>query len=532
MSWQKERKDSGVLREQGLDLAERATWWDVWSTDQRRLQRRGYRSGARAEIGIVRALNLSQDLLFANRSLGAALGGASRIGVRVLPAPRALSVTSNPMIALGAAFYRRRRNVEGAVMTVGDESVMPASSLIGAMHVAAREGLGIVFVWSGSSQERWLLAQWARSLDMACVAVPRNDVTAGLVAGTDACHLATGMREPTILVLEEDEVVHAWEIPGDLEVSWKAAANDALTSPRVSMTTKGQDPRRTFGDNESRPEPSLETHRVTVGEAYRRAVLGALSRVAELVYVHGEANASPLDDFANAIDIPGGSSERLSAGRGVVFGGGAAIVSVDVVNDMLPLLDDVAGPLIIEMIRDSAPEIGDVPIVAPSTPRDLVGFLETLRLRGGPSVMMIDPWVARNVQDAYDPEFRYVTPLAKASVVAQGSDVGIVTWGRGVAAAKEAALQLGHLSVGILDVRTLVPLDRRGIAEFVASLGRVLVLEGGDGSTAGEIVSSIVETSFGSLKAKPARLSAMRATRDMVAAAVLDLASQAVSPPS
>jgi len=532
MSRQRDREQSVVSQDQAADLAERAAWWDVWTTDPRRLQRRGYRSGARAEIGVVRALNLSQDLLFANRSLGAALGGVTQIGVRVLPTSRTLSVTSRATIAVGAAFYRRRREVEGAVVTVGDESVMSMTSLLGAMSLAVREQLGLVFVWSGSPQHRWLLAQWASSLDMACVKIPRDDVYKGFGAGIDAWHLATGMRAPTLVLLEEDGQQDSWEFPSELEAQWKAAANDALTSPRVTVAPERSDPRRAFSDSERRAEPSREKSRVTVGEAYRRAVLGALGTFPELIYVHGESHISPLDEFPHALGLPGEGVDRLSAARGVVLGGGTAIVSLDVMNDLIPLLDGVKRPLIIEMLRESIFEIGDVPIVAPSNPRDLVGFLETLRLHRGPSVLMIDPWVARHVQDTYDPTFPYVTPLSKASVVAQGSDVGIVTWGRGVFLALEVARQASHLSVGVLDVRTLVPLDRKGIADFVSAYGRVLILEGGDGPVAGEIVSTVVETSFGVLKAKPARLSALRATRDMVAAALVEVSGQAVSPPS
>ncbi|MFN0072486.1 MAG: transketolase C-terminal domain-containing protein, partial [Chloroflexota bacterium] len=71
-----------------------------------------------------------------------------------------------------------------------------------------------------------------------------------------------------------------------------------------------------------------------------------------------------------------------------------------------------------------------------------------------------------------------VIPIGVARLDRPGTDLSIVTYGVGVHHAREAALSLERegISVEILDLRTLLPLDKESIATTVSKTGKVLIL--------------------------------------------------------
>lgn len=106
----------------------------------------------------------------------------------------------------------------------------------------------------------------------------------------------------------------------------------------------------------------------------------------------------------------------------------------------------------------------------------------------------------------------YTIPLGKAAVSAVGTDVSIVTYGAMVQAAlqvRESMLQQG-ISIEVIDVQTLVPLDRETLKNSVKKTGRVVVLHeavktGGFGA---EITAMLLEDPgvFSSLRKPPVRV--------------------------
>jgi len=74
------------------------------------------------------------------------------------------------------------------------------------------------------------------------------------------------------------------------------------------------------------------------------------------------------------------------------------------------------------------------------------------------------------------PEEYYEIEIGKAKHVFQGEDISIITYGSGVHWATEYTQQHPDISIDILDLRTLLPLDYEAIGTSVARTGKVLIL--------------------------------------------------------
>ena len=99
------------------------------------------------------------------------------------------------------------------------------------------------------------------------------------------------------------------------------------------------------------------------------------------------------------------------------------------------------------------------------------------------------------------PDDDYVVPLGQAKTVRQGADVTIVTYGAMVhksVAAAETLEQEDGVSVEVVDLRTLLPLDEDSIVESVKKTGKLLVVheDTRTGGIAGEIAIRVSEKAF------------------------------------
>jgi len=99
------------------------------------------------------------------------------------------------------------------------------------------------------------------------------------------------------------------------------------------------------------------------------------------------------------------------------------------------------------------------------------------------------------------PDDDYVVPLGQAKTVRQGADLTIVTYGAMVhksVAAAETLEQEDGVSVEIVDLRTLLPLDEDSIVESVKKTGKLLVVheDTRTGGIAGEIAIRVSEKAF------------------------------------
>jgi len=156
-------------------------------------------------------------------------------------------------------------------------------------------------------------------------------------------------------------------------------------------------------------------------------------------------------------------------------------------------------------------------IVYPSTPYDAKGLLKA-------AIRDDDPVIFEEHKGLYRapflrevlPQEDYVVELGKARMVREGSDLTIVTYGMMVHRSAEAADTLKEemdLSVEILDLRTLLPMDDEAIMASVRKTGRVLIVheDTRTGGIAGEISMRINEQAFEYLDGPILRVAAIDA---------------------
>jgi pyruvate/2-oxoglutarate/acetoin dehydrogenase E1 component len=149
-------------------------------------------------------------------------------------------------------------------------------------------------------------------------------------------------------------------------------------------------------------------------------------------------------------------------------------------------------------------------VVAPATAADAKGLLATA-IRDPDPVMYLEPLKGYRLVRDEVPDGEHLVSFGRARVARPGTDVTVVAWSAMVGVAEEAAAAAAAdgISVEVLDLRTLVPLDVAGLGEAVARTGRAVVLEEAP-QTAGfgaEVVATIQEEAFLSLEAPIRRVS-------------------------
>lgn len=114
-------------------------------------------------------------------------------------------------------------------------------------------------------------------------------------------------------------------------------------------------------------------------------------------------------------------------------------------------------------------------IVYPSTPRDAKGLLIAAINDPNPVMYFEHKALYRSISGPV-PEHYYELEIGKARLVQEGDDFSIITYGAGVHWALEYATKHPELSIDILDLRTLLPLDYTAIRSAVRRTGKALVL--------------------------------------------------------
>ncbi|MDR0564860.1 MAG: alpha-ketoacid dehydrogenase subunit beta [Azoarcus sp.] len=149
-------------------------------------------------------------------------------------------------------------------------------------------------------------------------------------------------------------------------------------------------------------------------------------------------------------------------------------------------------------------------VVMPSIPADAKGLLKSA-IRDENPVIFIEDMILNFVPGPV-PEEDYTTPIGVADIKKTGRDVTVVTWSKMLGVAFKAAGQLEQegISVEIVDLRTLTPLDENTVLGSVRKTGRLAVLHEATrtGGFGGEIAALVAEKAFDALKAPVKRVAA------------------------
>ena len=245
---------------------------------------------------------------------------------------------------------------------------------------------------------------------------------------------------------------------------------------------------------------------------------GGVFRVSDgLQATHGESRV---------VDTPVAESGIIGTAFGLAIGGMRPIVEIQFMGFSYPGFDQVAShvarmrnrsrhrftvPMVIRMPfgggigaaehhseSDEALYVNTpgLKVVVPSTPYDAKGLLKAAVDDPDPVVFLEPIRLYRSVKEDVPVE-PYTVEIGTARVEREGTDVTIVTYGAMTKECRAAAKELadGGISVELIDVRTLVPLDIETIAESVNKTGRAVVVNEASrtGGYAAEIAAQIQE---------------------------------------
>ncbi len=152
-------------------------------------------------------------------------------------------------------------------------------------------------------------------------------------------------------------------------------------------------------------------------------------------------------------------------------------------------------------------------IVCPATARDAKGLIKSAIRDDDPVLYFEHKYLYRRIKENLPEGEEILTPIGKARLAREGSDLTIITWSAMVYKALEAAERLAAddgLKVEVLDLRTLLPMDDEAILASVRKTNRVLIAheDTRTGGVAGEITARINDQAFEWLDAPVKRVAA------------------------
>jgi len=138
-------------------------------------------------------------------------------------------------------------------------------------------------------------------------------------------------------------------------------------------------------------------------------------------------------------------------------------------------------------------------VVCPSSPYDAKGLIKSAIRDNDPVLYFEHKALYRRIKEDLPTE-EYTVPIGKAKVVREGKHLSIITYGAMVWVALEAAqkMEAEGASVEVVDLRTLLPLDRETVCASAKKTSKVLLLheDTRTGGMAGELAATITESVF------------------------------------
>ncbi|WP_298896236.1 dehydrogenase E1 component subunit alpha/beta [uncultured Psychroserpens sp.] len=149
-------------------------------------------------------------------------------------------------------------------------------------------------------------------------------------------------------------------------------------------------------------------------------------------------------------------------------------------------------------------------VVYPAFPYDAKGLLATAIEDPNPVLFFEHKALYRSIRQQVPTDY-YTLPLGKASMLREGNDVTIISYGAGVHWALETLDNNTDISADMIDLRSLQPLDLDAILHSVKKTGKAIILQEDSlfGGIASDISSLIMEHSFEHLDAPVRRVASM-----------------------
>lgn len=148
-------------------------------------------------------------------------------------------------------------------------------------------------------------------------------------------------------------------------------------------------------------------------------------------------------------------------------------------------------------------------VVVPSTPYDAKGLMISAIESDDPIIFMEPKRIYRAIKQEV-PEEKFSIPIGKAKVLSEGTDVTIVAFGAMIREAQKAIAMAEKqgISVELIDLRTIYPIDKETIIESVKKTGRIIIVAEAPRSfsVGSELMAIANEDAFLYLEAPPTRV--------------------------
>jgi pyruvate/2-oxoglutarate/acetoin dehydrogenase E1 component len=166
------------------------------------------------------------------------------------------------------------------------------------------------------------------------------------------------------------------------------------------------------------------------------------------------------------------------------------------------------GPQHSQSLHAMFAQVPGLKVVMPTTARDAKGMLVSAIEDNNPVLFIEHRWL-HGIRDVVE-ENPYRVPLDRARILQEGSDATVVAFSYMAMESLLAAQALADIgiSVEVIDMRCVRPLDMGAVISSVRKTGRLIVADTAfrTGSVAGEVISQVTEQAFANLLAAPVRV--------------------------
>ena len=244
--------------------------------------------------------------------------------------------------------------------------------------------------------------------------------------------------------------------------------------------------------------------------------------------------------FDRVKDSPISEAAMVAAGMGAAMYGCHPIIDLNFIDFSLGAMDEIINqaakirymfnkpvPLVIRATSGVAgggahhcnslesffAHTAGLSLAVPSTPMDVKGLIKTALRNEDPVIFLMHKKLSGIRGEIKGDD--YFVPFGKAATIKPGRDAAIISYGYSIVTANKAAqaLEAEGISVEVIDLRTLYPLDTDAINAAVQKFGRIVVVDEAPlfGSITAEIAATATEANFSSLKGPIVRIGAVRA---------------------